>query len=94
MYAPTVNNTRQNCGIATEKLVFKCNSSISAATTNFHQQNPCMTNGIIFVLEAVVWRCSVETFDLQLRPTALLKKRLWHRCFPGNFAKSLRTPFI
>ena len=23
----------------------------------------------------------------------LLKKRLWHRCFPVNFAKSLRTPF-
>ena len=23
----------------------------------------------------------------------LLKKRLWHRCFPVNFAKFLRTPF-
>ena len=22
-----------------------------------------------------------------------LKKRLWHRCFPVNFAKFLRTPF-
>ena len=22
-----------------------------------------------------------------------LKKRLWHRCVPGNFAKFLRTPF-
>ena len=28
-----------------------------------------------------------------LRPATLLKKRLWHRCFPVNFAKSLRTPF-
>ena len=26
------------------------------------------------------------------RPAALLKKRLWHRCFPVNFAKFLRTP--
>ena len=26
-----------------------------------------------------------------LRPAALLKKRLWHRCFPVNFAKFLRT---
>ena len=23
----------------------------------------------------------------------LLKKTLWHRCFPVNFAKFLRTPF-
>ena len=29
-----------------------------------------------------------------LRSATLLKKRLWHRCFPVNFAKSLRTPFL
>ena len=30
-----------------------------------------------------------------LRPPAtLLKKRLWHRCFPVNFVKYLRTPFF
>ena len=29
-----------------------------------------------------------------LRPATLLKKRLWHRCFPVNFAKFLRTPFL
>ena len=28
-----------------------------------------------------------------LRPETLLKKRLWHRCFPMNFLKFLRTPF-
>ena len=27
-----------------------------------------------------------------LRPATLLKKRLWHRYFPVNFAKFLRTP--
>ena len=27
-------------------------------------------------------------------PATLLKKRLWHRCFPVNFAKFLRTPFF
>ena len=27
-----------------------------------------------------------------LRPATLLKKRLWHRCFPVNFEKFLRTP--
>ena len=25
---------------------------------------------------------------------SLQKKRLWHRCFPVNFAKFLRTPFL
>ena len=29
-----------------------------------------------------------------LRPAALLKQRLWHRCFPVNFAKFLRTSFV
>ena len=29
-----------------------------------------------------------------LRPTTLLKKRLWHRCFPVNFAKFFRTSFL
>ena len=28
------------------------------------------------------------------RPATLLKRRLRHRCFPGNFAKFLRTPFF
>ena len=28
------------------------------------------------------------------RPATLLKKRLWHRCFPVNFVTFLRTPFL
>ena len=28
-----------------------------------------------------------------LRPATLSKKRIWHKCFPVNFAKFLRTPF-
>ena len=31
---------------------------------------------------------------LQARPAILFKKRLWHRSFPVNFAKFLRTPFL
>ena len=31
---------------------------------------------------------------LQAGPATLLKKRLWHRCFPVNFAKFLRTTFF
>ena len=29
-----------------------------------------------------------------LGPATLLKKRLWHRCFPVNFVKFLRIPFL
>ena len=29
-----------------------------------------------------------------LRPVISLKKRLWHRCFPVNIAKFIRTPFL
>ena len=29
-----------------------------------------------------------------LRAATLLKKRLWHRCFPVNFVKFLRTTFL
>ena len=29
-----------------------------------------------------------------LRAETLFKKRLWHRCFPVNFAKFLWTPFV
>ena len=31
---------------------------------------------------------------LQALPASLLKKRLWRRCFPLNFAKFLRTSFF
>ena len=36
----------------------------------------------------IVWVC------LTILPGTLLKKRLWHRFFPVNFAKFLRTPFL
>ena len=38
-------------------------------------------------------RCSRFSFliKLQAAPATLVKNRLWHRCFPVNFAKVLRT---
>ena len=29
-----------------------------------------------------------------LRPATLLKTNLWHNCFPVNFSKFLKTPFL
>ena len=55
------------------------------------------------------WRCSVRKGvlinfakftekhlcqSLFFNRKILLKKQLWHRCFPANFAKFLRTPFL
>ena len=37
--------------------------------------------------------CRVS-FLIKLQPATLLKKKFWHRCFPVNFAKILRTPFL
>ena len=34
------------------------------------------------------------SFLIKRRLKNSLKKRLWHRCFPVNFAKFLRTPFF
>ena len=31
---------------------------------------------------------------ISLKPATLLKKRLWYRCFPMNFAKFLRTEYL
>ena len=36
----------------------------------------------------------LSLFLIKLRSATLFKKRLWHRCFPVNFAKFLRTPFL
>ena len=40
--------------------------------------------------------CARDSFLIKLhaRPATLLKKRLWHRYFPVNFEKFLRTPFF
>ena len=35
----------------------------------------------------------LRDFSKFTRPATLLKKR-WHRCFPVNFEKFLRTPFF
>ena len=57
------------------------------------QENTCARVSLLIKLQGS---------DLQLyqkrnsgtRPATLLKKRLWHWCFPVNFAKFLRTPFL
>ena len=53
--------------------------------------------------DALTQRCFVKKVYLEipqnsqatgLRPATLLKQRLWHRCFPVNFEKSLATSLL
>ena len=37
--------------------------------------------------------CPRVSFSIKSKPTTILKKRLWHQCFPENFVKLSRTPF-
>ena len=50
----------------------------------------CCSMKVNFVIEQV----SVLWTILWPRPTTLLKKKLWHRYFPVNFAKFRRTTFL
>ena len=38
--------------------------------------------------------CARVSFLIKPGPATLLKRRLWHRSFPVNFAKFLKTPFL
>ena len=66
-------------------------------------RTPVPSCNFIYNAEAVVQRCSVKKVFLEIlqklqesfsaRSATLLKKRLWHRCFPVTSAKFLKTPF-
>ena len=38
--------------------------------------------------------CARASFLIKLQVCNFIKKRLWHRCFPVNFAKFLRSPLL
>ena len=40
------------------------------------------------------WRLILSLIKLQARPATLLKKRLWHRCFPVNFSEISKNTFF
>ena len=41
------------------------------------------------------WKRLCQNLSFQrLKPASLFRKRLWHRCFPVNFSKLLRTLFF
>ena len=55
-----------------------------------NQSSECSTiKGVLKNFTKFTWKQLRQTSDLQI-----YKKRLWHRCFPFNFAKFLRAPFF
>ena len=66
----------------TEAVVWKCSVKIGVLR-NFEnlQENTCV-------------RVSFFNKVAGLRPATLWKKKLWHRCFPVNYVRFLRTPFL
>ena len=68
------------------------------SSTRSSHQRCSMKKGILrnFTKLAGKHLCQSLFFNkvLCLRPASLLKKRIWHRCFPANFAKFLITPFL
>ena len=67
-------------------------------------QYPTQKDKFLKSIETVAQGCSVKKVFLEIsqnsqentyaRVPILIKKRLWHRCFPVTFAKFLRTPFL
>ena len=67
----------------------------------FHFRRSCPE---VFCKKGVPWNftkftgkhlCQSLFFNkIKLHTSGLLKKRLWHRCFPVNFAKFLRTSLV
>ena len=50
----------------------------------------------LFFIFGCIWLNKIVTFrssHQRCSTATLVKKRLWHRCFPVNFVKFLRTPF-
>ena len=58
-------------------------TSVARLTETFHKEPP----------EVFRKKDVIRNFTNFLTPATLLKKRLWHRCFPVTFMKFLRTSF-
>ena len=84
--------------IAQVTIIFK-----EGVTSEIFNYRPIFVFSCCFkIIECIIFNRSFENLikiDLlykkkRLWPVTLLKKSLWHRCFPVNFAKFLRTKFL
>ena len=89
-----------------EKVQYKACLAITDALLGIPKEKTYDELSRFALREAVAQRCSVISqnsrentgvsflIKLQASASKFIKKRFWHRCFPVNFAKFLRTPFL
>ena len=82
------------------KFVLTCNISLVWWEKNFRSIHwRCsVKKGVLKYFAKLTAKRLYQSFFFNkvagLRPAPLLKKRIWHRCFPVNFAKFLRIFFV
>ena len=82
--------------ISTDKQIFNISNKVTSIVKYRSSQRKCSVRKGVFRNLATVtekYLCQSLYFN-KVRPATLLKPRLRHRCFPLNFAKFLRTPFL
>ena len=76
-------------------------SDVVIFTHNFSKYSKCRSsrpevfyrNGVLRNFAKFTEKHLCQSFFFN-KVATLLKKRIWHRCFPVNFAKLLRTPLF
>ena len=71
----------------TDKIVSSVTHKTYSCTNYGKSYVTCNSSNIIYLI--ICLNCFMQYVG---GPATLLKKRLWHRCFPVNFVKFLRTP--
>ena len=69
-------------------IVFMMNPFLTVIKTYSFVSPEAATRGVLYE------KVFLEISRSCLRPATLLKKRLWHKCFPVNFVKFLRRSFL
>ena len=86
--------TRILCANGNRKMKIKSKSNIERSS----RPELFCEKGVLRNFTKFTWKhlCQSLFFDkfAGLRPATLLKRRLWHTCFPVNFVKFLRTPIF
>ena len=72
--------------------------SLVQISSVFKETKFTLSNPFIFIIkhQSNRWLLQKQPPEVccKKRPAILLKKRVWHRCFPVNFVKFLRTAFL
>ena len=80
------------------KILISCTGKLCYCYGNFQNTEAAVTGGPLksFTKFTRKHLCQSLFFNkvADLSVATLLKKRLRHRCFPVNFVKILRTPFL